>query len=148
MSATAAFVNRLTINALESASVSMVEVFAGIDFNQSFKFAFDAGAEPTEIPLKALFVPAISGYALPEVAVTSAWGDISVLGIGGNPASGSFANYLSLVFNSVCVRQRALSPAPAPHTPLAPKLAPLTTRITHTRARTRAPAGTAPSKWR
>ena len=103
MSATAAFVNRLTINALESGSVSIFEVFAGINFNTSFNFAFDADAEPTDLALQQLFLPQISGYADPEVAVTSNWGDISVLGIGGNPAAASFANILSLNFNSMCV---------------------------------------------
>jgi hypothetical protein len=107
VSASATFVNRLSVNALDASAVSFAALFAGINFNSNLSFAFVADQPPIDLPLRGLFVPSLSDYAEPEVAVTSNWGDISVLSIGGNPASPSFANILSLRFFSMCVWWRA-----------------------------------------
>ena len=113
VSVSATFVNKLTINALESSAVSLAVVFAGINLESTLTFAFNANDDPLVLPLRDLFTPKLAvgtNYSLPEVAVTSNWGDITALSVGGNPASPVFANIMSLNFYSVCVRKLPARP--------------------------------------
>lgn len=86
ISVSAAFVNRLSVEAVGTSSVSLVEVFAGIN--------------ASTISATATFSPAVTSLALPDVTVNSDVGDITVWGVGGNPASEAFADILSLHFHS------------------------------------------------
>jgi hypothetical protein len=88
VSASATFVNRIVIDVGPGFNgVSIAELFAGINIS---------GAED-------IFSPTVKGrsYAVPDVVVTTDLGDITVLGIGGNPAASAFANLVSLHFRTV-----------------------------------------------
>jgi hypothetical protein len=88
VSASAVFCNRIVINVGPGFNgVSIAELFAGINIS---------GGEE-------IFAPSIKGrtYSVPDVRVTTDLGDITVLGIGGNPAAAAFANLVSLHFATV-----------------------------------------------
>jgi hypothetical protein len=87
-SLSACFVNHLVVNVGPGfGGVSLVELFVGINVSSA----------------ETIFVPTLKGrtYAKPDVYVNTDLGDISVLGIGGNPAAAAFANLVSLYFRTV-----------------------------------------------
>jgi len=99
VSSSATFVNRLLVTTQGGGSVSLTEVFAGI--NSSTPLNFDLGGALLSLSVSELFTPNPGYYSLPLVSVSTDFGDVSVLGIGGNPQSPLFADYLSLDFRSV-----------------------------------------------
>jgi len=76
--------NRMTVRALGDADVSFIELFAGCP---------PPGAD--------LFKPTIAGnYSAPLADISVEKGDITILGIGGSPASAAYANVMSLFLRS------------------------------------------------
>jgi hypothetical protein len=87
------------VNTRDSGKVGVVALFVGID--SSSQLAFEIGGQKVDVPLLSLFNPRPANYSLPLVAVSTDFGDISALSIGGNPQAASFANFVSVDFRSV-----------------------------------------------
>ena len=76
----------MRISSTGNSNVNMAVVFVGLLANAV------AGVE---------YIPALQGnYSLPGIYCTTVSGDVTVLGVGNNPSSESFADVLSLVFRS------------------------------------------------
>lgn len=99
VSASACFANRLVVNTLGGGAVGLAVVYAGI--NSSTPLNFDLGGTTLALTVSELFTPTPGNYSLPLVAVNTDYGDVSILGMGGNPQSSIFADYLSLDVRSV-----------------------------------------------
>ena len=100
VSVAASFVNRLNIFTRGAAGVSFVALFLGIDSSSILSFELSPTVKLSE-PLSKLFNPHLDAYALPKVTVSTDFGDVSALSIGGNPQSSSFADYVSVDFRSI-----------------------------------------------
>ena len=97
----ATFVNSLSIATRDSGSVSLVALFAGIDSTARLAFELSPSVK-LDLELAELFNPHLNGsYVLPKVAVSTDFGDVSGLSMGGNPQSSSFADVFSLDFRSI-----------------------------------------------
>jgi hypothetical protein len=98
VSVSATFINRLVVNSRDSGKVGVVALFVGI--NSSSQLVFEIGGQKVDVPLLSLFNPRPANYSLPLVAVSTDFGDISALSVGGNPQAADFANFVSVDFRS------------------------------------------------